>query len=275
MDEFKTKPLATELLVSAAYLTDIGRERLNNEDALVVADLTESVIETQPGEFSERSVGRLGWLLATADGMGGAQAGEVASRIATTQLAKSLISSDATMPVADRLREGLISANREIRRVGEQQPECSGMGATITAAIIIDGAAVIGQVGDSRGYLIREGRIKQITKDQSVVQAMLDAGVITPEEAALSPHRNVILNALGVKDELKPELSMVSLADGDLLLLCSDGLSNKVSDAEMQQIVCNADTLGAACKQLVALANEHGGQDNITLVLARFADASR
>lgn len=240
MNELKTELISTEIILSVACLSDVGRVRKNNEDAFVIADLTEAKIADNLGELAGRRVGYHGWLLAAVDGMGGAQAGEVASRIATKHLAKNLIASAGKRPVSEWLREGLVSVNRDIWQVGTERPECRGMGATMTAAIIHEGLAIIGQVGDSRGYLIREGHIQQITKDQSMVQAMIDAGMLTPEEAAVSSHRNVILKALGAKDELEPDLSLIRLAGGDYLLLCSDGLSNKVGNVEMHDIVCEA-----------------------------------
>jgi serine/threonine protein phosphatase PrpC len=259
-----------ETFVSAAWLTDIGRVRNNNEDALIVADLSERKVVNDSGEASLRRIGERGWLLAVADGMGGAQAGEVASRIATERLVQILVSATENTPVPACLRDGLSSANRKIRRVSQERPECQGMGATMTAAIIHEGRVVIGQVGDSRGYLIRAGQIQQITKDQSVVQSLIDAGVMTPEEAAHSSRRNVILKALGARDEIEPDLSRVALARGDHLLLCSDGLSNKVDAVEMRDVAVKTKTLDAACARLVALANERGGEDNITVILARF-----
>src|SRR5574341_1123886 len=262
-----------ETFVSAAWLTDVGSVRKNNEDALMVADLSKAEVKSASGEVNQRQVGSEGWLLAVADGMGGAQAGEVASLVATEHLVRTLITGTEEIPVVRQLRNGLVSVNREIRRIGQEQPECKGMGATITAAIIHEGYAIIGQVGDSRGYLIRAGQIQQITKDQSMVQALVDAGVLTPEEAAHSPQRNVILEALGAKDELEPDLSRVKLASGDYLLLCSDGLSNKVGNVEMCDIALKSKSLGAACAQLVSLANRHGGEDNITVILARFDGA--
>lgn len=263
-----TEDLRTEASVSAAWLSDTGRVRLGNEDALVVADLTLAEIVSAPGKISVRQNGSHDWLLAVADGVGGAQAGEVASRIATENLAHTLFAT-GDMPVVDRLREGLSSVNHEVRSIGRTQMECAGMAATLTAVIIKDGNAIIGQVGDSRAYLIRAGWIRQLTKDQSMIQVLIDAGVLKPEEAAQSSQRNIILKALGSADELAPELSRVRLASGDCLLLCSDGLSNKVADAEMLEIVLKADTLPRACTQLVDLANERGGDDNITVILVR------
>jgi protein phosphatase len=268
-----TSPMEAHLMeafMSAAWLTDVGRVRDNNEDALIVADLSVRKIVNDSGEARLRRIGERGWLLAVADGVGGARAGEVASRIATERLAQILISAAKTTPVPVRLRDGLSSANQKIRRVSQERPECHGMGATMTAAVIHEGRAVIGQVGDSRGYLIRAGRIRQITKDHSLVQALIDAGVMTPEEATYSSRRNVILKALGAKDEIEPDLSLVALARGDHLLLCSDGLSDKVDDVEMRNIALRAEPLDAACARLVDLANERGGEDNITVILARF-----
>jgi serine/threonine protein phosphatase PrpC len=144
------------------------------------------------------------------------------------------------------------------------------MGATMTAAIFHETRLFVAQVGDSRGYLIRDGQVRQITKDQSMVQALIDAGALTPEQAAQSPHRGVIWNALGAKDEIEPDLSLVGLARGDHLLLCSDGLSNKVGNVEMYEVARQAETLSAACAQLAALAIERGGEDNMTIILARF-----
>lgn len=262
-----------ETFMSAAWLTDVGRVRKGNEDALIVADLSKAEVISASGEVNPRRVGSEGWLLAVADGMGGAQAGEVASLVATEHLVRTLIAAMGEIPVASQLRDGLVSANQEIRRIARERPECQGMGATITAAIIHEGHAIIGQVGDSRGYLIRAGQIQQITKDQSMVQALVDAGVLTPEQAAHSPQRNVILKALGANDELEPDLSRVKLARGDYLLLCSDGLSNKVGNVEMYDIALKSESLGAACAQLVTLANERGGEDNITVILARFDGA--
>jgi serine/threonine protein phosphatase PrpC len=262
----------TETLISAAWLTDVGRVRTGNEDALIVADLTTAEIVSKSGEVNQRRAGNHDWLLAVTDGVGGARAGEVASRIATEDLTHILFAAGKA-PVADRLREGLSSVNQEVRRISREQPECRGMAATLTAVIIHEGNARIGQVGDSRAYLIRAGRIQQLTKDQSMVQALIDAGLLKPEEIAHSSQRNVILKALGAADELEPDLSRVRLASGDCLLLCSDGLSNKVGDTEMRDIVLEAETLNAACVQLVALANEYGGEDNITVILARFDGA--
>jgi serine/threonine protein phosphatase PrpC len=260
----------SETLVSIACLTDVGRVRKSNQDAFIVTDLTEAESLSTSGELLKRPVGMHGLLLAVADGMGGALAGDVASKIAIEQLSLQLISASEKRPVSGWLRQAIKAANREIRRVSGANPAYQGMGATMTAAVIHDGKAIIAQVGDSRGYMIREGHIQQVTKDQSLVQAMLDAGQLTEEAARDFHFRNVILKALGAEDEVEPDISVITLVHGDYLLLCSDGLSNKVGNVEMHDTILEAESLAAACDRLVALANERGGEDNITLVVACF-----
>jgi protein phosphatase len=259
-----------ETYVSVACLSDMGRKRKSNEDAFVIADLTETEILREPTELDNQRVRQHGFLLAVADGMGGAQAGEVASRMATEQLADTLIVTADAGPSSDWLRAGLKSVNRYIRQASIENSDYHGMGATITAAIVHETGLIIGQVGDSRGYLIRDGQVQQVTKDQSIVQTLIDAGVITQQEAVKSPYRNIILHALGREDEINPDMSAVALARGDYLLLCSDGLPNKVGNVEMYDIVVKSKRLSAACAQLVRLANERGGEDNTTVIVARF-----
>lgn len=262
--------VASETFVSIACLTDVGRVRTNNQDAFVVTDLTEAESLGTSAELLRHPVGMHGLLLGVADGMGGALAGDIASRIAIEQLGLQLISAPEKRPVSGWLRQAIKAANREVRRASGANPAYHGMGATMTAAVIHDGKAIIAQVGDSRGYLIREGHIQQVTKDQSLVQAMVDAGQLTEDAARNFHFRNVILKALGAEDEIEPDISAITLARGDYLLLCSDGLSNKVGNVEMHDTILEAESLEIACAGLIALANERGGEDNITLVVARF-----
>jgi protein phosphatase len=212
----------------------MGRARDVNEDAVVVADLTEAEIVTEPVELNDLCVRLHGFLLAVADGLGGARAGEVASRMAVGQLADMLIATADSRPLSEWLRAALKSVNQYVRRASLENPDFQGMGATITAAIVHEKGLIIGQVGDSRGYLIRDGQVQQVTKDQSIVQALVDAGVISEQDAIQSPYRNVILHALGTEDDLDPDISAVALARGDYLLLCSDGLSNKVKPVQIK-----------------------------------------
>ena len=144
------------------------------------------------------------------------------------------------------------------------------MGTTTTAAGVFQGSLYLTQIGDSRGYLIRQGRIAQITKDQSLMQRLVDAGELTEEEAAVSERRNIILQALGPDPHVKVDLTRQELRSGDLLVMCSDGLSGLVKKEEILGIVTQATDLVAACRELIDLANERGGPDNITCIVARF-----
>ena len=168
-----------------------------------------------------------------------------------------------------RLRVATEIANERIWNEAQANPELSGMGATVTATIVQDGLVYIAQVGDSRAYLIRGQQIKQLTKDQSFVQMLIDAGAIQPEQAASIP-QNVIMQALGTQPNVKVAMTTIRLCRNDCLLLCSDGLSNKLGPDEMKQAVEQSDDLKGACRALINVANERGGEDNITVVLARF-----
>jgi len=270
MNPLPTKRLKSQTSASIACLTDTGHVRKTNKEAFLVMDLTEAESMDSSGEFMTRPLGEHGLLLAVADGTGGARAGGIASQMATEQLARELVAAPEKKPVSEWLRKGIKATNHAIRNASQANPEYQGMGATITAAIISDGQVVVGQVGDSRAYLIREGQINQVTKDQSRVPRMLDAGRITEERAAHSRFRNVIPFAPGAEDEVEPAINSVRLARGDHLLLCSDGLSNKVGNVEMYELVLASESLSDACDWLVGLANGRGGEDNITIIVARF-----
>ena len=270
MHPMPTKSLKSQTSASIACLTDTGHVRKSNHDAFIVMDLTEAESMGWSGEFITCPIGEHGLLLAIADGIGGASAGDIASQMATEQLARELVVAPKKKPVSEWLRKGIKAANHAIRNASQANPEYQGMGATITAAIITDGQVVVGQVGDSRAYLIREGQINQVTKDPSLVRMALDPGQITEQKAAHFRFRNVILHALGAEDEVEPELSSVRLARGDHLLLCSDGLSNKVGNVEMYELVLASESLSDACDWLVGLANGRGGEDNITVIVACF-----
>jgi len=172
---------------------------------------------------------------------------------------------------AYRLKEAVEVANQQIHEYAAAHPEHRGMGTTTTAAGVFDGALYMTQIGDSRGYLIRAGTIVQITKDQSLMQRLVDAGELTEEEAAVSERRNIILQALGPDPHVKVDLTRQELRKGDMLIMCSDGLSGLVPKDDMLRV---AQTLGgdlvAMCKELIDLANSRGGPDNITVIVARF-----
>lgn len=210
-------------------------------------------------------------LLVVADGMGGAAAGEVASSMAVDTLREVLMETAVEQNIGEQLKRATETANESIWTRAQQDGSLCGMGSTLTAALVRDGVAYIAQVGDSRAYLIRGERIRQLTKDQSLVQLLIDTGNITPEQAAHHPRKNLILQALGASPTVKAELTTVELCRDDRLILCSDGLSNLVEPTEMQGTVAESPDPETACRQLVELANERGGEDNITVIVARFS----
>jgi protein phosphatase len=265
-----------DIIVHVFGRTDVGRTREHNEDCFVVADLTTMNATLQP-EVREHRPGNRGTLFMVADGMGGAAAGEVASQMATEVVLEELDtwwrrseSTDADT-FAGALRKAVEAANTRIHRYAVEHPENRGMGTTTTIAGILGATLYLCQVGDSRGYLVRQGVATQITKDQSLVQRLIDAGELTAEEAEVSERRNIILQALGPEAQVKVDLTTQPLRRGDTLVLCSDGMSGQMRTADIARIVAEkAPDLMETCKALIDLANENGGPDNITVITARF-----
>lgn len=255
--------------------THTGMVREGNEDSFLVIDTTSESADHLP-DVREVASGEAGITLMVSDGMGGAAAGEVASSLAVTTVMKEMQFSRPPEAKAfvEQLDHALQSANRVISEHTRQHPEMQGMGATATAAGILKDRAFIGQVGDSRAYLIRKQQIRQVTRDQSFVNQLVEAGKITEEEAERHPRRNVILQALGNQARMEVVFSDVPLRQGDYLLLCSDGLSGLVNKEEICQIVLDAPDLPQACQQLIDLANQRGGHDNITVILAQFTNGT-
>jgi protein phosphatase len=260
--------------------TDVGMVRSGNEDNFLILDLSTgrswTASDEEPADLLTYTQGYYGSLLAVSDGMGGALAGEVASRMAVETVRDRMLQLQAhevygRLPLPERLRLAIEQANLLIHREGRTNPEHKGLGATFTAVAIQGGELYFAQVGDSRAYLIRQGRIIRVTKDQSLVQQLIDAGQITEEEAETHSYRNVILQALGAHQQVNVEVSGLSLRQLDTLLLCSDGLSGKIHEDEIARIVAAAPDLKSACEELVSLANERGGEDNITVVIAQFS----
>lgn len=265
----------------------VGRVRKGNEDNYLLLNISsekvwtssqddgEFVIESQKFEIDDNGV-----VMAVSDGMGGALAGEVASTMAVETVSEKMLDEDTDETIADdnndhhlisKLYNATVFANYLIHQQGRSDPQFQGMGATFTGIGVTPSGADIIQVGDSRAYLVRAGKIYQVTKDQSLVQQLIDAQQISPEEAETHTLKNVILQALGAQNEIYPVSARVTPCKNDVFLVCSDGLSNKVSAGEMEQIVNdNFDKLQNACVELVTLANKNGGEDNITVVLAKF-----
>jgi serine/threonine protein phosphatase PrpC len=246
--------------------TDVGRRRGNNEDAWDVSDLVHT--ENPPdGALCTFDVSESGVLLAVSDGMGGARAGEVASGLVLDSVERELGHTAGVEARLAALRKAVERANLAVFEAAKSA-ERRGMGATLTALFIDGAVAHIAEVGDSRAYLIRTGRIRQITKDQSYVQVLIDSGVLTPEEAKHSPMRNVILQAMGQKATVDVALGRLELRRGDLLLLCSDGLHGKLADDELLALALQPASLAERTQRMINLANERGGEDNITVILA-------
>jgi PPM family protein phosphatase len=230
-----------------AAVTDPGRTRRHNEDSYVI----------EPPLF------------AIADGMGGAQAGEVASRLATAALKEGQPDAGGELRISDLIQE----ANRRVYDRSSSDPNTSGMGTTITVALVGDDHVSFGHVGDSRAYLIRDAQMEQLTEDHSLVNELLKTGKLSREEAETHPQRSVITRALGTDPDVDVDTFSVQTATGDLFLLCSDGLTDMVSEESILDVVeRNRGDIDAALRALVKEANRGGGQDNITVVAFEIAD---
>jgi serine/threonine protein phosphatase PrpC len=218
-----------------------------------------------PAWTGQLDVGRRGLLLAVSDGLGGLRAGDVASAIVITSMVQALAANSSGAASRDDITGAVEIAHRRVW--AEALSRGVEMGATLTAVYLRGSAAYVAEVGDSRAYLIRAGRIVQLTKDQSYVQMLVDSGAVSPEEALGLPNRNVILQAMGNQPRLSMGLGRLELRHLDCLLLCSDGLTTKVSDADLRDVILASPDLQTACDRLVDVANERGGDDNISVVL--------
>ena len=261
--------------VSVFGKTDLGRTREHNEDTFLVADLSSGHASLQP-EVRSHEVGPRGSLFMVADGMGGAAAGELASAMAADLIHGHMATAWANDPTATaerfafHMREAVELANSQIYAYAREHPEVRGMGTTVTAAGIFGSDLYLAQIGDSRAYLVRGAEAIQLTKDQSLMQRLVDAGELTEDEAEQSERRNIILQALGPDPRVKVDLTYQSVRRGDILILCSDGLSGLVRREEFATYARDHTDPPALCAALIDLANSRGGPDNITVVTARF-----
>ncbi len=231
--------------------TDRGRVRTDNQDAYFAGKITDDSV-----------------FAVVCDGMGGANAGNVASELAVRHISEYVIRSYRDgMDMTDTektLKNAIVSANISLYDKAVNNAELAGMGTTAVAAFVKDGTAVIAHVGDSRIYLVN-GEIKQLTRDHSVVQSLIESGKITPEDAKVHPRKNVITRALGAEENVAVDSDCLNLSNGDTLLLCSDGLTNFLDDKDILKVFQNND-ISAVAERLVEEANENGGGDNITVV---------
>lgn len=253
----------------------MGRVRSLNEDAYLVAALGDDGTVLK-GATESLTIANTPAFLVVADGVGGAASGEIASLMATDT---SLIElrrryehdwNPSNRGIEQALRGAMAAANRVIFTYSRAHPQHRGMATTQTLAVVQDDVIHVAQIGDSRAYLVRGGTARQITKDQSLVQRLVDAGELTEEEALVSDRRNIILQALGSEASVAPDVYREHADAGDVLVLCSDGLSNHVTPHDIARVALSDDDMGAVCERLVGCANSRGGHDNITVVAARF-----
>ncbi|HEX6806350.1 MAG TPA: protein phosphatase 2C domain-containing protein [Gemmatimonadaceae bacterium] len=264
-----------DVVVHVFGRTDVGRTREHNEDAFIVVDLSADNASLQ-AEVRTHVAGPRGTLFMVADGLGGAAAGEIASEMAVTTVHEELRTRWVHGPRTDAeafaaaIKGSAETANNRIFAYALEHPENRGLGTTATVAGLLGDTLFLAQVGDSRAYLIRDGVARQITKDQSLMQRLIEAGELTPDEAERSERRNIILQALGPEPTVKIDLTFQKLRRGDTLVLCTDGLSGLVRKEEIAEVVASQPDLVEVCRDLIDRANENGGPDNITVIAARF-----
>lgn len=264
-----------DVIVHVYGHTDVGRTREHNEDSFVIVDL-ESGDASRPESPRTYRAGPRGALFMVADGLGGAAAGEVASELAVNTVHEELLArwvkanGHGPEEFAAALKGAAEAANARIFSYAIEHPESRGLGTTATLAGLLGDTLYLAQVGDSRAYLVRNGVARQITRDQSLMQRLVDAGELTQDEAERSERRNIILQALGPEPSVKIDLTHQRLSRGDVLVLCTDGLSGLVRPEEIAEVITDIPDLAQACQELIDRANEQGGPDNITVVAARF-----
>jgi serine/threonine protein phosphatase PrpC len=264
-----------EVSIKLFARTDVGQVREHNEDNFLVADLTKRTRTLEEGSRVV-SVGKNGNVASVCDGMGGAAAGEVASQLAVDIIYEKMtedISPDVQVTrndIARRLVRAVEAAGLRIFESAKSDRTRRGMGTTTTAAALVDDHLFLAQVGDSRGYILRNGTLVQVTRDQSLVNQLIEAGQLTEEEAETFEHNNIILQALGTAETVQVDLTYVELRRGDVLLLCSDGLSGMVRNDEIREVLKTTPDPLEACKTLTERANLAGGHDNITVIVAQF-----
>lgn len=240
-----------DTMLRAAGSTDVGLRRRENEDAFALAP-------------------ELG-LCVVADGMGGHTAGQVASQLAAEAVHQAIqMLDEGPATPSEKLRYAVSAANRAVHGTARQRPECAGMGTTLVALLFEGQRAALAHVGDSRAYLLRGDRIRQLTDDHSIVGELLRRREISEDAAREHPHRHVLTRAVGVRAAVEPDLAELTPTPGDVFVLCSDGLTSHVEDHEIAKVIGEEDDLQEASQRLVDLANHRGGEDNTTVVVARY-----
>ncbi|HTV02029.1 MAG TPA: protein phosphatase 2C domain-containing protein [Luteitalea sp.] len=274
----------TPVVVDAFGLSDIGHVRASNEDHFLIARIGryfESVgTSLPPGEVPDWTE-EAGYALAVADGMGGHAAGEMASRLTIREMVRLALAlpdwivrldTHTTGDAATRSEQRIRTAHETLMTEARRDPEKRGMGTTVTTVRNLGRVLQVAHVGDSRAYLLRNGTLKRLTRDHTYVQMLVDSGRMTQEAAERSSSRHVLVNAVGgVNDSVYVDVDHLPLANGDRVMLCSDGLSDLVDDATIRSMLLDAPDAESACRALVGRALEEGGRDNVTVVVARYS----
>jgi protein phosphatase len=257
-------------------MSDVGRVRKNNEDNFVICNLTTAEVGMSPS-VCDHGLGARGSLFMVADGMGGEASGEVASHLATVTVPKRLYDNLKSLGAVSEanfvilLREAIEFANQIIFQRAMANPNYRGMGTTTTAAALLGRYVFVGQVGDSRCYLIRNKKITQLTRDQTFLNYLKDIGAELPPEPEKDSRKSILTQAVGSSETLDVKVTYTQVNQGDRLLLCSDGLYNMVPEADLLENASRASGLSANCKALIEKANANGGTDNITVILVEFS----
>lgn len=243
--------------MDVGFKTDKGRLRMNNEDACFVM-------------ISDK-------VFIVADGVGGGNAGEIASRTCVNEIAKYIENNHINelgnkYAVVNHLQECLDSTNEKIYTLANTYEENSGMATTLSLLYITKKEAFIANVGDSRVYIIRDGQLSQLTEDHTYVNTLVKAGVLSKEQAEIDDRKNVITKALGANYSVEPDFFQVEIMEDDVFLICTDGLYNEVSENQIITTISESENMSDACRQLVDLANNHGGHDNITIICLKITE---
>ena len=244
-------------------ITDVGKVREVDEDSILAADLSFG-INSENNQFL---------LLAVADGMGGHAKGEEASKIALNTITKTVIPQlNDNIPYTDLLDQGIKNANQAILDYTVEHPETKGMGTTSVCAVVKDNEVHLVNLGDSRAYVVSNDEIRRVTKDHSLVQQLVDQGTITEEETRTHPQKNVISKAIGINADIESDTMRLKLASDESLLLCCDGVIAHLTDEDIHKTIIESSDPDVACQNIVNLANERGGSDNISLIILSSED---
>jgi PPM family protein phosphatase len=275
MDQSHVKTLPGALAQADHHLavcgaTDVGVRRAENQDAFVIADLRSGDL-SNPCSRTEIPLSGRGILLLVCDGMGGAAAGDLAAHIAAEAIKEQLVGAGpaAAKSPDESLKSAVAGANGAVFAEAKVHPGARGMGTTCTAAFVLPTRVFVAQVGDSRAYLLRDGRLQLLTRDQTMADELVESGVLRPDQVESFPYRHVLTQAVGTRSTIKPIISEAPLCRGDRLLLCSDGLHGPVPDEEIARILSAADAdIDRVTRKLIEAALAAGGPDNVTVVVA-------